>query len=271
MLLFDSCLENFPAGSDHMHLFVWKMWIPLLKLVHPYDRELFNVVYHLASIPFTKHSKFAYGIFIPHLTAFLPVLRQAASLFLNVVIETNSWEVLEVTMVPLLLRSIGLSMGMVQSEKFAIYKWSENSIYKGSVHNKLIPKSFEDFHDKSKQKYMSEDHFVCSSYDLPLPISCNILSLALEAALRCKYEGVACELTLANGSLANSVVGNMLWDLSSLTLQMLLENLEHRSIAIRFLLPFLFKAFAREDTFQVAVPGMSHVLSRHVNLFPVKQ
>ncbi|KAL8528968.1 hypothetical protein ACS0TY_006437 [Phlomoides rotata] len=217
------------SGSDHMHIFVSKMWIPLLMLVHPYDRELFNEV---------------------------------ASLFLNVVSETNSWEVLEASMVPLLLRSIGLSMGMVQSGQFAIYKWSESSIFKGSVDNKVIPKLFEDFHDKSKEKYISEDHLVCSSYNLPLPVSCNILSLTLEAALWKKYEGVAPESTLANGSLANSFVGNMLWDLSSLTLQMILETLEHRSIAIRFLLPFLFKAFAHEDTFQVAVPGMSHVLTR---------
>lgn len=33
-----------------MHIFVWKMWIPLLKLVHPYDRELFNEVDHPASV-----------------------------------------------------------------------------------------------------------------------------------------------------------------------------------------------------------------------------
>lgn len=33
-----------------MHIFVWKMWIPLLKLVHPYDRELFNEVHHSAAV-----------------------------------------------------------------------------------------------------------------------------------------------------------------------------------------------------------------------------
>lgn len=157
-------------------------------------------------------------------------------------------------------------MGMVQSEQFALYKWSKNSVCKGSVDNKVAPKSFEDFHYKSTQKYISEDHSLCSSYDLPLPLCCNILSLALEAALQNKYEGVASGLTLANGSLETSFVGNMLWDLSSLTLQMLLGTLEHRSIAIRSLLPFLFKAFAHVDTFQVAVPGMSHLLTRYINL-----
>lgn len=32
-----------------MHIFVWKIWIPLLKLVHRYDSELYNEVDHSAS------------------------------------------------------------------------------------------------------------------------------------------------------------------------------------------------------------------------------
>lgn len=33
-----------------MHVFVWKIWIPLLKLAHPYDSELFNEVNHSAHV-----------------------------------------------------------------------------------------------------------------------------------------------------------------------------------------------------------------------------
>ncbi|KAH6767928.1 tRNA/rRNA methyltransferase family protein [Perilla frutescens var. frutescens] len=219
------------SGPHEMHTFVWKMWIPILKLVHPYDRELFNEV---------------------------------ASLFFNLVTETNSWEVLETTMVPLLLRSIGLSMGMIRSEQHAISKWSENSFSYGSMDKDVRPKLFEDFHNKLTENYLSgDDLLVCNSYDIPLSISCNILTLTLDAALRNSYEDVVPEsTTLANGSLAKTFAGKVLWDLSSLTLQLLLETSEHRSTAIRFILPFIFKAFARDYTFDVAVSGISHVLTR---------
>ncbi|KAL0326606.1 UNVERIFIED_CONTAM: hypothetical protein Sangu_1738600 [Sesamum angustifolium] len=185
------------SGAHHMHMFIWKMLIPLLKLVHTSNLALFN---------------------------------EAARLFLDVVTETNSWEVLEATMVPLLLRSIGLSMGMFQSEDLAIYKWSENSTFKGSIDKKVSPTSFDDSHDTLVDKYT--------------------------------YEGVFPASTLASGSPAKQFAGNMLWDLSNLTLHMLSQSSVHRSSAIRFLLPFIFKAFAHDSTFKVAVPGMNQVLTR---------
>ncbi|GFQ08197.1 hypothetical protein PHJA_002963700 [Phtheirospermum japonicum] len=139
--------------ANHIHMFVWKIWIPLLKIVHTNDRELFNKV---------------------------------TSLFLDVVTETDSWEVLEATMVPLLLRSIALT---------------------------------------------------------------------LDAALQHKHEGVVSGSTLSNGCSAKVFAGNILWDFSNLTLQMLSQSLEHRSSAVRFLLPLIFKAFAQESSYKVAVPG----------------
>ncbi|KAL2233033.1 UNVERIFIED_CONTAM: hypothetical protein Sindi_1483300, partial [Sesamum indicum] len=186
----------------------------------------------------------------------------AASLFLDVVTETNSWEVLEATMVPLLLRSIGLSMGMFQSEELAIYKWSENSTFKGSIDKKVSPTSFDDSHDTMVDKYTCGDFLESHSYDLPFSMSCHILTLTLDAALLNKDGGVFPASTLASGSQAKQFAGNMLWDLSNLTLHMLSQSSVHRSSAIRFLLPFIFKAFARDSTFNVAVPGMNEVLTR---------
>lgn len=111
-----------------MHIFVWKIWIPLMKLVHPYDRELFNEVDHSASV-FHQHSRFLFKFYPLPFNDMVPSLGvQVASLFLNLVTETNSWEVLEATIVPLLLRSIGSSLGVIQSDQFSIYKWGENSI-----------------------------------------------------------------------------------------------------------------------------------------------
>ncbi|KAL0372987.1 UNVERIFIED_CONTAM: hypothetical protein Scaly_0980300 [Sesamum calycinum] len=217
------------SGAHHMHMFIWKMLIPLLKLVHTSNLALFN---------------------------------EAARLFLDVVTETNSWEVLEATMVPLLLRSIGLSMGMFQSEDLAIYKWSENSTFKGSIDKKVSPTSFDDSHDTLVDKYTCGDFLESHSYDLPFSMSCHILTLTLDAALLNKDEGVFPASTLASGSPAKQFAGNMLWDLSNLTLHMLSQSSVHRSSAIRFLLPFIFKAFAHDSTFKVAVPGMNQVLTR---------
>lgn len=171
------------------------------------------------------------------------------------------------TMVPFLLKSIGLSMGMTQSEQYAIYKWSKNSVSNGSMNKDMRPKLFEDFHIKLNEICISEDLLACNTYDIPLSVSCNILTLTLDAALRNNYEEVVPESTIASGSLAKSFAGKLLWDLSSLTFQLFLETSEHRSIAIRFLLPFIFKAFAREYSFDAAVPGISRVLTRYTSLY----
>ncbi|XP_042008836.1 uncharacterized protein LOC121757352 isoform X1 [Salvia splendens] len=224
------------SGPHDMHIFVCSIWIPLLKLVYPCDRELFNEV---------------------------------SSLFLNLVKETNSWDVLEETMVPLLLGSVGLSMGMSQSEQFAIYKWSENPISNGSMDDGMKPTPLGDFHSKLIESCVPKDVLVCNSYCIPLHIACNILTLTLDAALWSTYENVIPESSVASGSLAKTFAGKILWDLSSLTLKMLMQSSEHRSTAIKFLLPWIFNAFAREYTFKVAVPGTSHVLTREDNFVKI--
>lgn len=94
-----------------------------------------------------------------------------------------------------------------------------------------------------------------------------MLTLTLHVALRNKYEKVVPESTLADRSLAKCFAGKMLSDLSSLALQMLLETSEHRSTAIKFILPSLFKAFTHEYRFDVEVPGASHVLTRYISLY----
>ncbi|KAL3619436.1 hypothetical protein CASFOL_037006 [Castilleja foliolosa] len=194
------------CGANHFHMFVWKIWTPLLKSLHTNDSELFNKV---------------------------------TSLFLDVVTETDSWEVLEATMVPLLLRSIGLSMGFSQSEESAIYKWSET------------------------EDLTSDDYLEPNLCDFPLPVSCNILTLTLDAALQHKHEGEVSGTTLSNGCSAKVFSGNLLWDLSNLSLEMLSQSLEHRSSAVRFCLPLIFKAFAQESSYKVAVPGVPLVLTRN--------
>lgn len=188
-------------------------------------------------------------------------------MFLDLVTETNSWEVLEATMVLPLLRSIALSMGMFESEELAIHKWSINSNSKVFCDEEASRTCFEEFYDRLNEKDSQNDFVASQSYDIPPSISYNILTLTLDAALPNKHEGgVFFSSTLANGSQAKLFAGNMLWDLSNLALHMLSKSVEYRSSAVRFLLPLLFKALACEHTFEVSVCGKNHVLTRYIHV-----
>ncbi|KAL1567200.1 tRNA (guanosine(18)-2'-O)-methyltransferase [Salvia divinorum] len=161
-------------------------------------------------------------------------------------------------------------MGMMsQSEQFAIYKWSENPSSKGSMDDDMRPKSLGDLHSKLIDKCILKDVLVCNSYGIPLHIACNILTLTLDAALSSTYGNVIPESTIASGFLAKTFAGKLLWDLSSLTLKMFMQSSEHRSTTIKFLLPWIFNAFAREYAFKVAVLGTSHVLTREDNFVKI--
>lgn len=176
-------------------------------------------------------------------------------MFLDVVAKTNSWEVIEVTIVPLLLRSIGLSMRIFRSEELAIYKWTGNSTLVNFTDNG----SFDDCDNEISEKYRCEDFYRSNSFDFPLTVCCNILALMLDVALQINH---ASDSGSNSENLAKHFAGNLLWDLSNLALQMLSHSSEHRSFAIKSLLPFIFKALTTYCTVNVRVPGMHHLLTR---------
>lgn len=184
-----------------------------------------------------------------------------ASLFLDVVTKTNTWDVLESTVVPILLRSIGLSLGMSQSDESAIYRWSSISTVKELSDEEVSAVSSDNSLDRLSQM-KCEDHVVSFASGFPLSVSCNILTLTLDAALCNMHAGGACCTASENSLQSRYLAGNILWDLSNLALQMLSTSLEHRSTAIRFLLPCVFKAFLRDSTFKTSVHGIHHVLTR---------
>ncbi|CAA3014630.1 uncharacterized protein LOC111390252 [Olea europaea subsp. europaea] len=223
-------LKKCGSNNNSVQLFIWRILIPLMELIHAYNRE---------------------------------ILDEAVSLFLNAVTDTSSWDVVEAILVPLLLRSIGLSMGMLQSDKLAIYEWSSSSIVQGFYTEPITPESFHSSHDELTDVYLNNYSIVSQSYYFPLPLSCHILSLILNAALQSKHAfGSESVTILANGSRKKIFAGNMLSDLSNMTLQMLSQSAEHRSSAIRFLLPFIFKAFQCNRAFEVSFHGKNHTLTR---------
>ncbi|KAA8525977.1 hypothetical protein F0562_007922 [Nyssa sinensis] len=204
-----------------LQFFIWKIFIPLMKLVHEHDLEILN---------------------------------ETAESFFHLVIDANTWEVVEMTLVPFFLRLVGLSMGMLQNEELAIYRWSRHSISLG-------------FDDQLTELDMDKESMLSQFESFPLHISCHILTSILDAALRGKRAaGSTSELILASGCNGEKISGNFLWDLCNMTVQMLLQSSEHRSSAMRFLLPFIFKAFVSQHSFEVSVQGHTYILSR-MNLF----
>lgn len=206
-------LEKSGVNSDAFQSFTWKCFIPLMKIVHACDREMLN---------------------------------QTTESFVDVVIKTNSWGVLEETLVPFLIRSVGLSMGMLQNEESAIYQWTGSSVSQVSIQQRNYSDMIEE-----------------SMFPLSLPISCHILTSILDAALQSHPEAPTTNLILANECCyAENFAGHLLWDLCNISVQLLSQSWEHRSCTISFLLPLIFKAFVSHKTFEISAHGKTYVLSR---------
>ncbi|XP_047325070.1 uncharacterized protein LOC124928866 [Impatiens glandulifera] len=160
------------------------------------------------------------------------ILSETVASFIDAANETNNWEVVETTLFPFFLRLVGTSMGMVQSEEMAVYQWSRFSF-------------FQTCKDQETDTEIKADA-------IPLHVSCKILASVLEIALS-QY---------SSRPVAGKIAGNMLWDLSSMALRMLMDAVEPRSSAIRVLLPSIFKAFLFCNSFEVMAGGQVNVLSR---------
>ncbi|XP_059657675.1 uncharacterized protein LOC132304137 isoform X2 [Cornus florida] len=211
-------LKKSGANTGALQLFIWKFFIPLMKLVHDYNLEILNEI---------------------------------VESFFDVVIGTNTWVVVEVTLVPFFLRLVGLSMGMLHSEDLAIYKWSRHSAPLG-------------FDDQLNELDMDEEFMLSKSVSFPLRVSCHILTSILNAALLSQHAaGSISESILVNGSSAETISGNLLWDLCNMTIRMLSQDSEHRSAAMGLLLPTIFKAFVSNCSFEISTHGQTYILSRN--------
>ncbi|KAG9154332.1 hypothetical protein Leryth_000767 [Lithospermum erythrorhizon] len=217
-------LKKSGDAFDSMQTFTWKILIPLLKLTYSCDRELFNEI---------------------------------ARMFFATVIEGDTWKVVEATIVPFLFRSIGLSLGMQESEEFSIFKWTSSMKSSDYVEQLLGPESpcsVKSINDPGNTSILSQkDYF-------PLLLSCNLLAMAMGYALQrnCSDESAV----LGNNCSAKIFVGNLLWDLSNVLFHMLLNSSDHRASAVRYLLPSILKALASNCEYEVSVQGQTNVISR---------
>lgn len=139
-------------------------------------------------------------------------------------------------------------MGMPQSDDLAICTWTADLVND----NKQLA-DFEIIED-----YMPSH---CSSF--PLPLSCQLLTSILSAARQCKVAlKITPALILESGHIAEIFALNLLWDLCNVTVTMVLHSQEHRSCAIRFLLPVMLKSFDSRCAFKITVRGQTCILSR---------
>ena len=155
-------------------------------------------------------------------------------------VETNSWAVAEANLVPFLLRSVYHSLGILQNEESESIEWN------------FCP-----------SLGLDKEHIQYPTWSLPLPISCYILTLMLDAVLSNQQITVTSEPLVTNGRVdAQQFAGNLIWSLCSVAEHMLPQSLEHRSCTISFLLPIIFKAFACYRSFNILIQGRKFTFSR---------
>lgn len=146
---------------------------------------------------------------------------------------------------PFTFSSVGFSLGMLKNEELDVIEWGSCS--KGEINDS----------DMDKECMLS------LSRSITLPISCHILTLIVDAALR-NLQAASCkDSMLENGSCyAENFAANLLWDLCNMTERLLLQGVEHRSCAIGFLLPIILKAFVSLHSLEISVHGNIFILSR---------
>ncbi|KAK1306093.1 hypothetical protein QJS10_CPA10g01026 [Acorus calamus] len=203
-------IKNIGIWTDALQSFIWRVYMPLLETTEPNNSGL-----HV----------------------------QITELLCDLIDVHSAWEIIEATLVPLSLKSVGHSMGMLQNEVSSCNQW-------------VMANDVE----------LVDLGFICSmSEDLPLSIACHVLKSLLSTALRTSGAVQSQEnLNLVdNGSTyVESFVKKMLWDLSNMVFIMLLQSPEHRSYAIRLLLPVVLRATDAISPFEHSSCGLEYSLSR---------
>ncbi|KAF3605808.1 hypothetical protein DY000_02047227 [Brassica cretica] len=131
----------------------------------------------------------------------MATLNKIVQLFFEVVTETSALVVLEVSLVPFFLKSVGVSMGMLQHEESDFIKWGEILL-------------LDSFDPRAAPK-------------------------------------------------AENIAAGILWDLCNTIERLLSQSVKHRSCAISFLLPAIFKEFSSQSSLKISLQGNVYILSRN--------
>ncbi|KAG2408431.1 uncharacterized protein HKW66_Vig0032530 [Vigna angularis] len=210
-------LKKTGTGCDAVGLFVRRCFLPLAKVLRPLQHDLLN---------------------------------QITESLIGVVIETCTWEILEENLVPIFLKSVGLSMGMLHNDDLDFYEWSTDS-------------SHQDLNDVMIDPLMDKEVFLCRSNSFELSTSCNVLSVILEAALQYMLTDTISKSVERKGCIEDNFFQVLIWELCNLIERMLLHSPEHRSCAVGLLLPIIVKALPAIYSFEISIHGQRHEFSRN--------
>ncbi|KAL9326764.1 hypothetical protein ACSQ67_007409 [Phaseolus vulgaris] len=212
--VFCHLLKKSGTDCDAVGLFVRRCFLPLAKVLQPLRHDLLN---------------------------------QITESLMGVVIETCTWEVLEENLVPIFLKSVGLSMGMLHNDDLDFYEWS-------------IDSSHQDLNDVMIDPLMDNELLLSLSNSFELSTSCTVLSVILEAALQYMLTDTISKSVKRKGCLADKLVKVLIWEICNLIERMLLHSPEHRSCAAGLLLPIIVKALPY--SFEISIHGQKHGFSR---------
>ncbi|KAF3604606.1 hypothetical protein F2Q69_00035516 [Brassica cretica] len=100
---------------------------------------------------------------------------------------------------------------------------------------------------------MCENYIASFSESFPIPLSCHLLNLLLSAAFQSNQAARKVE----------NFAASMLCDLCNTTERLLSQSVEHRSCAVSFLPPAIFKAFSSQSSLKISLQGNVYVLSSY--------
>ncbi|KAJ0644526.1 putative tRNA (guanosine(18)-2'-O)-methyltransferase [Helianthus annuus] len=201
--LFSLLLDAFPTLSQELTITIGGFSDEQCNLIASYVGALSHLL-KKPGLDVEALQNFVSRVFIPLTQKNYDrlIVDKAIASFLDVVMETNAWGVVEETVVPYFMKSVGLTMG-------------------GTLENEQA----------------SEDSALTTSDSFSLFMACHILASILDASVKGNH---ASEST--NGCDLHTFTGNLVWDICNVTLQMLSHSPEHRSCALAVFLPRIFES-----------------------------
>lgn len=98
---------------------------------------------------------------------------------------------------------------------------------------------------------------------LQLPLACHVLAIMLDAVLCNSQAPQTSDVAVSNGcQKAEEFTDKLIWDICNLSEKMLLQSSDHRSCAIRYLLPGIFEALLSHRSLEISIQGHACNLSR---------
>ncbi|KAI3973692.1 hypothetical protein MKX01_031112 [Papaver californicum] len=206
------------GNANVLQTFIWRGFLPVLKIINENDHELLNSI---------------------------------TELLCGVVIESSSWTVIEVTLVPSCFMSIRLSTTMLENGESVVNERNTDSSFEGSD-------------GKLSHSDVLTEHMPAPPVSLSKASACHILTSLLTASLRSNQPKTTSivEPVSENGCYAENFAIKLHSDLCDMTVRMLSQTPEHRSCAIRFLLPFIFMAFTSICSVKISEHGQKPTDSR---------